>query len=556
MRIHKSKAICLLIAMLALPPSLAASRPVAGWSVIADDQGERLELDKSRIGRMRSGQTAAWSRLNLGFDLPDAVSGKRYTAIEALNVYDCAKHEFATVKRVYVNAGQTVREEKITVPRAMSVSAGSADDKLMTEVCKPRTVGDMQQVADMAAQILNEGKAAEAKPGVMPADMRTEVASDKKKAAPVTVADKAASPMPAADNTSPPTSSVAPTTGPKQRLIDLPKIDKSQIEDPYATSKTDAAKDSKDAKTVKAQERKPTPTAPASAPAPAVERRPAPSISTTATGGMTFTALDRAEIERQLATVGPRRAAYKKKKPAQDEMVAEAPRAHVHWGYEGDGGPAMWARLEPEFSTCGSGMRQSPIDIRDGVQVDLEKIAFNYKQALFTVVDNGHTIQVNIGEGNTISVMGRTYQLVQFHFHRPSEERVNGRNYDMVLHLVHKDYEGNLAVVAVLLDASGPNSMENPVIQKVWNNLPLERNMTVSPPSLALDLPGLLPQDRAYWTYMGSLTTPPCTEGVLWMVFKQPVNISQDQLMVFSRLYRNNARPVQPSNGRLIKESR
>jgi carbonic anhydrase len=117
---------------------------------------------------------------------------------------------------------------------------------------------------------------------------------------------------------------------------------------------------------------------------------------------------------------------------------------------------------------------------------------------------------------------------------------------------VHKDDDGNLAVVAVLLEKG---DTEHPLIQTLWNNMPLESGMSLSP-STPIDLNKLLPESRAYYTYMGSLTTPPCTENVLWMVFKQPVVLSQEQVSVFSRLYKNNARPVQPTWGRLIKESR
>lgn len=221
-----------------------------------------------------------------------------------------------------------------------------------------------------------------------------------------------------------------------------------------------------------------------------------------------------------------------------------------HWGYDGDGGPAQWGRLKPEFAKCTSGSRQSPIDIRDGVKVELEPIKFSYQSSGFSVVDNGHTIQVNVGPGNTISVLGRRFELLQFHFHRPSEERVNGRRFDMVAHLVHKDGDGRLAVIAVLLERGAAQD----VLQTVWNNLPLERNDEVVA-GKAIDLNALLPIDRSYFTYMGSLTTPPCTEGVLWMVLRQPVPMSSEQIGIFSRLYPMNARPIQSASGRLIKES-
>jgi carbonic anhydrase len=235
---------------------------------------------------------------------------------------------------------------------------------------------------------------------------------------------------------------------------------------------------------------------------------------------------------------------------AAAHRAAQATEHLPHWAYGGAGAPEKWSSLNPAFSACASGKRQSPIDIRDGIKVGLDPVVFDYQPSGFRVLDNGHTIQVNVGLGNAIEVLGRRYDLAQFHFHRPSEERVNGRQTDMVAHLVHKDLEGNLAVVAVLLTRGLPQ----PVVQSVWNNLPLERNEEVAA-SVQIDLIKLLPEDRRYFTYMGSLTTPPCSEGVLWMVMKTPVQVSPEQIAIFSRLYPMNARPVQPLNARLIKES-
>lgn len=230
---------------------------------------------------------------------------------------------------------------------------------------------------------------------------------------------------------------------------------------------------------------------------------------------------------------------------------AEASAGHAaHWSYEGEGGPAQWGAMKPEFAKCATGTRQSPIDIRDGIRVQLDPVQFDYKPSGFRVIDNGHTVQVNVAAGNAIEVLGRRYELQQFHFHRPSEERIDGRQFDMVAHLVHKDLEGRLAVVAVLLDRGSAQ----PLVQTIWNNLPLEKGEEV-PARGAIDLNALLPPDRSYFTYMGSLTTPPCSEGVLWMVMKQPVPISPEQIAIFSRLYPMNARPIQSASGRLIKES-
>lgn len=228
------------------------------------------------------------------------------------------------------------------------------------------------------------------------------------------------------------------------------------------------------------------------------------------------------------------------------------PHAHAaaHWDYAGEFGPEAWGKMKPEFAACATGQRQSPIDIRGGITVQLEPIQFDYRPSGFSVIDNGHTVQVNLPAGNAITVLGRRYELKQFHFHRPSEERINGRQFDMVAHLVHQDAEGRLAVVAVLLD----RGVAQPVVQAVWNALPLEKGEDQAAPG-AIDLNRLLPEDRRYYTYMGSLTTPPCTEGVLWMVMKTPVPVSPEQVQIFSHLYPMNARPVQSAAGRLIKES-
>ncbi|MET0335214.1 MAG: carbonic anhydrase family protein [Rhizobacter sp.] len=246
----------------------------------------------------------------------------------------------------------------------------------------------------------------------------------------------------------------------------------------------------------------------------------------------------------------PRRAAAAKPMVA---TAAPAPKKKPHpdhWSYHGDGGPEHWGSMKPEFSTCTSGKRQSPIDIRDGISVQLDPVQFDYKASNFRVIDTGHTVQVNVAPGNSIEVSGRRYELQQFHFHRPSEERINGRQFDMVAHLVHKDLEGKLAVVAVLLDRGSVQ----PIVQQVWNNLPLEKNEEQVAKSM-IDLNGLLPADRGYFTYMGSLTTPPCSEGVLWMVMKNPVSIAAEQIGIFSRLYPMNARPIQQASGRMIKGS-
>lgn len=237
-------------------------------------------------------------------------------------------------------------------------------------------------------------------------------------------------------------------------------------------------------------------------------------------------------------------------KPSSTTMTADANTTAVHWSYEGETGPESWGKLSPVNAKCDLGERQSPIDIRDGIRVELDPLSFDYKASQFSVIDNGHTIQVNMGAGNYINVSGRSYGLVEFHFHKPSEERINGRGSEMVLHLLHRDGSGKIAIVALLIEPGKANTL----IQSVWNNLPLEKNESVNALS-NMDLSQLIPKSRDYYTYMGSLTTPPCTEGVLWLVMKETIEMSPEQIYIFSRLYPMNARPIQKQAGRLIKES-
>jgi carbonic anhydrase len=225
----------------------------------------------------------------------------------------------------------------------------------------------------------------------------------------------------------------------------------------------------------------------------------------------------------------------------------------VHWAYEGENGPQAWGKLKPEFNVCAIGKRQSPINIEDSgtLQGPAEPLQFNYTASSGTVVNNGHTIQVDLYGDNTLTVRNSVYKLLQFHFHTPSEEQVNYRNYAMVAHLVHKNNEGQLAVVAVLLDPGVANTLVN----KVWTYMPLDTSDRVRMPTGLIDMNELLPKDQRYYQFIGSLTTPPCTEGVLWMVLKQPTQISREQIRLFQQLFPNNARPVQPVNGRAVRDA-
>jgi carbonic anhydrase len=232
---------------------------------------------------------------------------------------------------------------------------------------------------------------------------------------------------------------------------------------------------------------------------------------------------------------------------------ARAQEAHPpHWAYQGEEGPAAWGKLDAAFATCSVGHTQSPIDIKGAKSADLPVLKFDYKAVPLNIIDNGHTIQVNYPAGSSLTVDGKVYTLKQFHFHHPSEEHINGHGYAMVAHLVHADSEGHLAVVAVLLTEGA----DNPLIASLWKNLPSEKGKATDVASVTVDPNQLLPADHGYFTFAGSLTTPPCSEGVTWYVLKHQSPISKEEVAAFAKIYPKNARPIQPANGREIRETK
>jgi carbonic anhydrase len=244
-------------------------------------------------------------------------------------------------------------------------------------------------------------------------------------------------------------------------------------------------------------------------------------------------------------------------KPADAEHAARGPAGDshrkLHWGYTGAIGPAAWAKLSAEFATCAKGRRQSPIDLVDAElsPLTLEQVKFEYAPAAFQVVHNGHTIEVRPGAENQIVARSKKYKLLQFHFHHPSEERFNGKSFALDAHFVHRAEDGELAVVTVLFEEGAAN----PELQRLWDYMPLDANDSMrSAEGVTFNPVSMLPADRAkYLQYIGSLTTPPCTEGVVWIVLRQPVTASPEQIALFRKMVGMNARPVQPVNGRLIK---
>ncbi|MSP02792.1 MAG: carbonic anhydrase [Acetobacteraceae bacterium] len=230
--------------------------------------------------------------------------------------------------------------------------------------------------------------------------------------------------------------------------------------------------------------------------------------------------------------------------------TAGAAGAVPHWGYEGAEGPAKWGEMSAEFKSCSIGTEQTPIDLRGSIKAQTGPVAIAYQKMPLTILNNGHTIQVNTPAGSKLDIGGTSYDLLQFHFHHPSEHLLAGKAFDLEAHFVHKSANGGLAVVGVFIQPGAAN----PGLTPIWAAMPAK----AAPPSEVAGVtiePGkLLPKERGYFRYMGSLTTPPCSEGLTWTVFRSPIQASPEQIRAFAALFPMNARPLQPLNRRFLLE--
>jgi len=218
-----------------------------------------------------------------------------------------------------------------------------------------------------------------------------------------------------------------------------------------------------------------------------------------------------------------------------------------NWGYSGHEGPENWAKLSSDNIAC-TGNNQSPINLTGFIESELTPISFNYEKGGSEILNNGHTVQVNYKKGSHIQIDGHTFNLLQFHFHAPSENVINGKSYPMEAHFVHSDKNGNLAVIAVMFEKAA----ENKAIKSAWSKMPEhagdKHNLTT-----VISASDFLPKNRDYYRFNGSLTTPPCTEGVRWLVMKNTVSASESQISSFSHvLHEPNNRPLQDVNARVI----
>ena len=232
----------------------------------------------------------------------------------------------------------------------------------------------------------------------------------------------------------------------------------------------------------------------------------------------------------------------------------------TEWSYSGPKGPEHWGDLDPDYAACKSGKAQSPIDIRGVRKAPLPPIEFDYRAGAVRMINNGYTaVRVNYprGNGNLLRVGGERYELTQFHFHHPSEERLNGKTFDLSIHFMHQSAEGKVAGVAVLVNPGQVNE----TVRKLWEHMPETPGPEHEIPGLSIDPASLLPhsasseRDLAYYSYAGSQTAPPCTEAVTWFVLKTPVEVSRGEIDAFAKLYPHDVRPVQPLNGRVVQVS-
>ncbi|MCI0587506.1 MAG: carbonic anhydrase family protein [Planctomycetes bacterium] len=234
--------------------------------------------------------------------------------------------------------------------------------------------------------------------------------------------------------------------------------------------------------------------------------------------------------------------------------VASATVAKAEWSYGGETGPEHWGDLSPSYVLAKTGRQQSPVDIvaSRAIRKDLAALNARYDATSLEILNNGHTVEVDYHGRGVIAVDGREYELAQFHFHSPSEHTIDGEHAPMELHLVHTDAGGHLAVIGVLIREGRPH----PELALLWRHLPAAPFRKEAVEGVQVDASNLLPGSLASYRYSGSLTTPPCSEGVSWFVLQAPIEASAGQIAAFREVIHGNNRPIQPLNGRTITASR
>ncbi|MDJ0636116.1 MAG: carbonic anhydrase [Xenococcaceae cyanobacterium MO_188.B29] len=242
-------------------------------------------------------------------------------------------------------------------------------------------------------------------------------------------------------------------------------------------------------------------------------------------------------------------AAFSLSYPSLEAAIAS--QGENEWGYGQEDGPQLWGELSPDFSVCQMGQQQSPIDLRGAIATELAEPEITYREIPLKILNNGHTIQVNTEWGNRLILDGQDFELLQFHFHHPSEHMRESQIYAMELHFVHRNAKGEFAVLGVLLQ----EGKENETLQSIWDVIPTEAGEEQTIDKVKINIAQLLPAQRTTYRYFGSLTTPPCSELVYWVIFEQPIEISKQQVEQFAQIFPWNARPIQSLNRRFLLKS-
>ena len=231
--------------------------------------------------------------------------------------------------------------------------------------------------------------------------------------------------------------------------------------------------------------------------------------------------------------------------------AAIASESDIEWGYEEEIGPNLWGELSPDFGVCQAGQQQSPVDLQSALPAKLPELQLSYKKEKLRIINNGHALQINTDPGNRITLGGKNFELLQFHFHHPSEHAVKGQRYLMETHFVHRNEKGEFVVLGVLMQEGKKNDM----LQLILESMPAIAGPEHTIDNVNIDMVQLLPVDQSAYQYFGSLTTPPCSELVRWIVFQQPIEISKQQAEEFGKVFPSNARPLQPLNRRFLLQS-
>ena len=493
------------LALLACVAALAPAR-ADDWEKIVGDSGRTVEIDSSGIFDSDSGAKVSWGRVVLND--PEARRAG-YRTIKAMNRYDCLNRSFMTIKRAYLDDDDNlIREETLPAQTPLAVQRNSIDELIWSKVCKlpPETLAAASnrksrtnkpaETIDQVAATAN--RAARNALALQPVSdsVKAEVAPPPPKATPLPATNTAVNSVPPAT----PPMLLKPIPMPHHAGADIAptiSIAPKRVQLSGAAPRRESA--------------------PLILPAPAPAR----------------------------AMAAP--------KPASPRSAVAASTA-AKWAYTGAEGPESWGKLHPEWKLCSEGERQSPIDLSlsQPILVDLDPVNFDYRPARFVITRTERLLRVKTGEGMSMEVRGQRYALEGFTLHHPAETRINDSTADLEIHFLHSGGKGRIAILAVQFRRGEQSSAP---LQTLLNNLPLEQNDSYMPQTM-IDLPAFLPKNPAHYLYMGSLSTPPCTEGVLWVLMKEPLTLTPEQYEIISRLHANNARPPQPANARLVLESR